>query len=92
MADRPQRWRIGPKVAYEFVDDEVVALDLQRGAYYRLNAVAASAWRLLLKRPVLDDLVDGLLEEFDVDRDRLEADLSELFVDLVKHGLVTREV
>ena len=91
MTDSPRRWRIGPKVAYEFVDDEAVALDLQSGTYYRLNPVAASAWRLLVKSTVLDELVDGLLEEFDIDRDRLEADLSELFVDLERYGLVTPE-
>ena len=92
MAGRPRRWRIGREVAYEFVEDEAVALNLKTGKYYRLNPVAASAWRLLAKSPSMDDLIDGLIEEVEVDRDRLEADLNELFADLERHGLAVKEV
>ena len=39
----------------------------------------------------MDALVDDLLEEMEVERGRLEADLAELFADLERHGLAIRE-
>ena len=91
MAADMRRWRIGRDVAFEFVDDEAVALNLKTGVYYRLNPTAARAWRLLEKSPGMDALVDALLEEIDVERERLVADLGELFADLERHGLAMRE-
>jgi len=91
MAADMRRWRIGRDVAFEFVDDEAVALNLKTGAYYRLNPTAARAWRLLEKSLGMDALVDDLLEEMEVERGRLEADLAELFADLERHGLAIRE-
>jgi len=92
MADKSPHWRIGREVAYEFVEDEAVALNLRTGTYYRLNPVAAKAWRLLAKGSAMGAVVDRLFEEFEVDRDSLEADLRGLFADLERYGLLTRKV
>ncbi|HKN48123.1 MAG TPA: PqqD family protein [Candidatus Polarisedimenticolia bacterium] len=88
---KPERWIISDKTAYELVEGEAVALNLQTGTYYRLNAVAASALEYLPQCPALPDLTDRLLMEFDVDRPTLAADLAELFIDLERYGLVVRE-
>jgi hypothetical protein len=85
------RWRAAPKVAYEFLRDDAVVLDLQSGNYYRLNSVAASAWRLLHKPARLDDLVDRLLEGYEVERETLIRDLAELLSQMEEYGLVVRE-
>ena len=90
MAARSPRWRIGRDVAYEFLEDEAIALHLTTGTYYRLNPVAASAWRHLAGGSAMDDVVERLLAEFEVDRNSLEADLRGLFADLERYGLLTR--
>lgn len=85
------RWHISDRVVYEFVQDEAVALNLKSGTYYRLNAVAASALRHLVRGAELRNLTDRLLEEFDVGRATLAADLADLLTDFEKYGLVVRE-
>jgi len=91
MSAESGRWRIGREVAYEFVGDEAVALNLKTGTYFRLNGVAASAWRHLAESSDAENLVDSLLREFDVDRGTLVADVADLLVDLENHGLIVRE-
>ena len=85
------RWHAAPKVAFEFLREEAVVLDLQSGSYYRLNSVAASAWKVLEKPARLDEVVDRLLELYEVEREALIRDLAELLSRMERYGLVVRE-
>jgi hypothetical protein len=68
--------------------DEVVILGLQDSAYYGLTEVGARIWDLLQTRRTLKDIVDVLVAEYDVSRERATADLSALITDLDARGLV----
>ena len=91
MSAETRRWRIGREVAYEFVGDEAVALNLKTGTYFRLNGVGASAWKHLAKSPDAEGLADRLLREFDVDRRTLVADVTDFLLELEGHGLIVRQ-
>ena len=91
MSTDSRRWHISDRVAYEFVQGEAVALNLKTGTYYRLNPTAASALRQLARGAGLRDLTERLLEEFDVPRANLVADLTDLVADLERYDLIVRE-
>lgn len=50
---------------------------------YVLNETAAGFWRTLDGKLSLSEVVDRLLEEYDVERETLQKDLSVLVADLV---------
>jgi Coenzyme PQQ synthesis protein D (PqqD) len=69
--------------------DEVVILGLDDEVYYGLDGAGARLWNLLQTPRSLIEVVEILLQEFDVTRDRLTADLRALFESLNERGLLT---
>lgn len=71
------------------VAGEVVILHLDDGVYYGLNAVGTRIWQLVQEPRALRALVDAIVDEFDVDRQRCESDVAALVQELNARGLVT---
>ena len=72
------------------VGDETVILNLESGTYYGLDPVGARMWQLLGEGKSLGEVCEIMLEEYDVARERLEADLLKLAEELANNGLVDR--
>lgn len=70
------------------LDDEVVLLNVQTGLYFGLDEVGSRIWALLEKGTTEDELIDQLLDDYDVEPDVLEADLARFIGLLVENGLV----
>src|SRR4051812_4757602 len=90
MQQRPEKYQIDPQVMARQVGGETVILDLARGSYFGLDTVGARVWRLLEEKHIVADIVAILLEEYDVDEDKLLADLAELFDTMETRGLIHR--
>ncbi len=75
-------------VSTELADEEFVVLNLRDGMYYGLNATGSHIWRLIDEPRSLRDLLDRLVQRFDVDRARCREDLVALLNDLADKGLV----
>lgn len=73
------------------LEGDTVVLDAEAGTYYTLNEVAASVWKKIDGKNCVGDIVELLLEEYDVDRPTLEKDLESLVADLKDKGLVKRK-
>lgn len=71
------------------VAGEVVILHLDDGVYYGLNGVGTRIWQLLEQPRTLDEIVDVIVSEFDVDRQRCDEDVRSLLAELAERGLVT---
>jgi len=71
------------------VDGEVVVLSPSDLRYHALNESAAAIWDLLEQPAVVADLVDRLVEQFDVDRSECETDVQAHLDELVELGLLT---
>ncbi len=67
---------------------ESVVLNLQTEHYYGLDEVGTRMWALLTTTPTIQSACDALLQEYDVEPERLAADLRRLIGDLVEHGLL----
>lgn len=70
------------------IDGEAVLLDLRTGRYYGLNATGARMWALLKEGLDAAAAASTIVEEFDVDPSRAEADVEAFIASLVDRGLV----
>lgn len=82
------RLRISRNVAFEILEREAVILHLDSGTYYTLNESATRAWELIVELSELNRIREQMLDEFDVELDRLEGDLAAMVGELREKGLV----
>ena len=70
---------------------EAVILDIRSGQYFVLSPVGTQIWKLLESPCTLASLCARLVEEYDVEPTRCEADVSRLLGQLAGHGLIIFE-
>lgn len=70
------------------IDGEAVILHRDAGKYYGLNEVGTFIWELLQESRSVDELCREVVAEYNVERDRCQADIEELLVDLAEHNLI----
>lgn len=86
-----QRLRVPDHVAMRELDGELVLLNYESEEYFGLDEVGTRILEVLREAPSLDDGVARLLQEFDVEADRLRADVEQLVGSLLDGGLVALE-
>jgi len=72
------------------VGDEAVLLNLKTEQYLGLDDVSSRIWQVLTAGGTVQAAYDTLLAEFDVDSERLRADLEDFVQELLQFGLVER--
>lgn len=82
--------RISEEVLFQEVSGEAVLLDLKSEQYFGLDKVGTHVWQLLNENLPEESIVDQLLERYEVDRQTLENDVSQLLAQLEKAGLVNK--
>jgi hypothetical protein len=70
------------------VNGEIVALHVEKGQCYGMNAVASRVWALLAEPTSPAQICARLSDEFDVDADTCRADVAALLADLKSEGLI----
>jgi len=83
-----QKVIISPEVLFQEVSGEIVLLDLASESYFGLDEIGARIWALLNEEKTVGQIVEVLLEEYEVDRARLEGDVNELLENLLEAGLI----
>ena len=66
-------------------------LDLAGGSYYSLDPITSRVWELLAEPMSFRDLVDRLVEEYEVPRETCEEDVGALLARLAQRNLVAVE-
>jgi hypothetical protein len=82
------RVRISDDAIFRELGDEGVVLDLAHGTYFGLNPVALRIWQLIAQFESLGSVRDAIVDEFDVDADTADRDLTNLVTELSARGLV----
>jgi hypothetical protein len=67
---------------------EAVVLHLGTGTYFGLDSVGTRIWHRLAERRSTEAIVPLLLQEFDVDEERLRSDLHALVTQLLAQRLL----
>ena len=91
MTNIETRISIPSDVLFHDLDGEAVLLNLQSGKYFGLDSIGTRIWNLIAEHHTLPVTYHILMEEYDVDAERLRADLLALVDQLAAHGLVSLE-
>jgi len=70
------------------LDGEVVMMNLEKGEYYGLNPVASRIWELLADAMTLENLLNKLVEEFEVNFEQCQADTEGFIVDMIEKKMI----
>jgi hypothetical protein len=79
---------LSPEVISQEVSGETVLLDLESENYFGLDEVGTRIWQLIEETGNLQAVFDTLLQEYEVEQDRLLADLEALVREVEALGLV----
>jgi len=88
--DLTDKLAIPTQVMARTVGDETVLLDLASGTYFGLDPVGARIWQLIGEGKALADICTAVLDEYEVERVQLEADVLRLTGELLERGLVAQ--
>lgn len=91
MTKLPNRVAMDPDVLFRELDGEMVLLNLKDERYYGLDEVGSRTWQLLSEHGDVQQVIGQLLEEYDVDEERLRSDIAELIDELVSARLLSVE-
>jgi hypothetical protein len=80
---------VPPQVMSRLVGEETVLLDLASGMYFGLDGVGMCIWESISDGMSLAEAVDVVVAEYDVDRERAEADVSAFADNLLERGLLS---
>lgn len=70
------------------IDSEVVALNIETGTCYGLNAVGSRIWGMLAEPVCISDICAILVAEYRVERNICEVEVTELIDHLLAENLV----
>jgi Coenzyme PQQ synthesis protein D (PqqD) len=73
------------------VEGELVALDLRESRYLAINRTGRVLWSALAEGATQDELIERLVESFDIERARAAADVEAFTAELESRDLLVRE-
>ena len=73
------------------VDGEMVLLDMESENYFGLDEVGTAIWQAMQEKETLREVFEVLKEQYEVEAEVLENDLSDFVEKLVESGLVKVE-
>jgi len=73
------------------VDGEMVLLDMNSENYFGLDEVGTAIWQAMQEKETLKEVLEVLLEQYEVEPDVLEKDLLNFVDKLVESGLIEVE-
>jgi hypothetical protein len=79
---------ISDQVLSQEVNGETVLLDLEQEFYFGLDKTGTRIWQLLQSGSSVPELIESMLNEFEIDRTTLTKDVDELLEKLSDAGLV----
>jgi hypothetical protein len=88
--DWTQRYRVPNDVLVRRVDDMAVLLELRTRGTYSLDEIGTRVFDAVVGSDSLGAAITTLLAEYDVEIERLRADVRELVAELAKRGLLER--
>ena len=73
------------------IDGETVMMSIENGEYYGLDSVGSHIWELIQSPIKVSELVDTLLEKYNVDHNTCESDVMEFLNELNNNKILVVE-
>ncbi len=83
-----QRLAVAPDTLINVVEGESVLLNLKSESYFGLDRIGTRMWTLLTTSDSIQSAYEALLDEYDVEAERLREDVRDLIEKLIASGLV----
>lgn len=83
-------FQVNETVVSADLDNETVLLNVETGIYFGLDEIGTRIWSLLKDECSVEDIIRQLLDEYDIERALLEADMASFLNSLLAKGLITR--
>ena len=80
--------KISKNILFREMQGEAVLLNTETGLYFGLDPSGTAAWQMMQKQKELRGVLDGLLQEYEVDAETCREDLLKFASTLQKNGLV----
>jgi len=77
-----------PKIVFNQVDDDLVMMDIDQGSYFGLNPVGAAIWSRIENEISVGDLINKLLDEYDIDASVCKNDTLAFLESTVEKGFI----
>ena len=90
LSDRNEVFQRNPDLIGALIDNELVMMSAEKGQYYGLAGVGLRIWELLEQPRGFDQLVDQILDEFEVGREECQQDMAQFLKQMLELGLVKR--
>jgi len=81
---------VEPWMTHERLDDQVMMINLETGAYFALERPAADCWTALTAGAGFDGIVAEVVAQFDVPQPQAEVDVEVFLATLLAEGIVRR--
>lgn len=75
-------------VMYAELDGEAVLLNIETGVYFGLDPLGTQIWQSLAEGVDPDEIIERLLDEYEVERSRVQADVRAFLENLQRNGLI----
>jgi hypothetical protein len=80
--------KVSDDVVFRILGDEAVILNLASGVYFGLDTVGTRMWQLMSEHGSTDKVIAAMLDEYQVEEEKLRSDLDKLIEQLSEKGLV----
>jgi Coenzyme PQQ synthesis protein D (PqqD) len=71
------------------MDGETVMMSIQNGKYYNLGTIGGLIWNKIVDPITFDDLIKGLVTEYDIEKIECEKQVISFLESLYKEKLIT---
>ena len=88
MIDNDTTFRVAERQLSSGLGSDTIVLDANKGFYWSLNSVGSRIWELVQEPRSFGEIVDTLLEEYEVSRETCEAEVRDLLAKMQENGLV----
>ena len=72
------------------MDGETVMMSIENGEYYGLNEIGTRIWELTENEILIQDIINTLMEEYDVDEATCQSDVMEFVEELGNKKLIKK--
>jgi hypothetical protein len=81
--------QVSESVLHQPLDGESVLLDIASGKYFGLNELGSHIWTLLKQGHTLPEIIELLLDEYSVTREKLLEDIWDFILQLEVNGMIS---
>jgi hypothetical protein len=81
-------YEVATSVRHDRLDDEVIAIDLESGAYFALDDVAADCWSMLAAGASVEAVIEATAGNFDVASETVRSDVERFVNELLRVRLL----